>query len=98
MTSGGNGADMTTGGEALLRANDHLKFYNGQRGYVRVRVTRNELSSDFRVLPYVDLPGAPVSTRATYVIESGRPGVQLDTEGTVVGTKYAEVEMPSLNH
>ena len=98
VTSGGNGADMTTGGEALLRANDHLKFYNGQRGYVRVRVTRNELSSDFRVLPYVDLPGAPVSTRATYVIESGRPGVQLDTEGTVVGTKYAEVEMPSLNH
>ncbi|TQL69107.1 alkaline phosphatase D [Nocardioides albertanoniae] len=97
VTSGGDGADMTTGGEALLRANDHLKFFNGQRGYVRVTVTRETLSSDYRVLPYVTRRGAPVSTRATYVVENGRPGVQLDTEGAVVGTNYAATEMPSLN-
>lgn len=96
VTSGGNGADMTTGGESLLRANDHLKFFNGQRGYVRTRLTRETLTSDFRVIPYVDRPGAPVSTRATYVVENGRPGVQLDTQNAPVGTKYAAIEMPSV--
>ncbi|MGH3353821.1 MAG: alkaline phosphatase D family protein [Nocardioides sp.] len=97
VTSGGDGADMTTGGEALLRANDHLKFFNGQRGYVRVKVTPEELSSDFRVVPYVQRPGAPISTRATYVVENGRPGVQLDTKSTPVGTRYADIPMPTLN-
>ncbi|MBC7279475.1 alkaline phosphatase D family protein [Nocardioides sp.] len=97
ITSGGDGADMTTGGETLLRANDHLKFFNGQRGYVRVQVTPDELSSDFRVVPYVERQGAPVSTRATYVVENGRPGVQLDTKSAPVGTRYADVPMPTLN-
>ncbi|HEY9392678.1 MAG TPA: alkaline phosphatase D family protein, partial [Nocardioides sp.] len=97
IASGGDGADMTTGGETLLRANDHLKFFNSQRGYVRVKVTPEELSSDFRVVPYVQRPGAPISTRATYVVENGRPGVQLDTQSTPVGTRYADVPMPTLN-
>lgn len=97
IASGGDGADMTTGGESLLRANDHLKFFNSQRGYVRVKVTPQELSSDFRVVPYVQRPGAPISTRATYVVENGRPGVQLDTQNTPVGTRYADVPMPTLN-
>lgn len=97
IASGGDGADMTTGGESLLLANDHLKFFNSQRGYVRVRVTPDELSSDFRVVPYVERRGAPISTRATYVVENGRPGVQLDTQNAAVGTKYADVPMPTLN-
>ncbi|MFC5818074.1 hypothetical protein [Nonomuraea harbinensis] len=41
-------------------------------------------STGFRVLPYVDRPGAPASTRATYVVENGRPGVQLAGEGPIV--------------
>jgi alkaline phosphatase D len=89
ITSGGDGADMTPSGETLLAANPHLKFFNSQRGYVRCRVTPQEWQSDFRVVPYVTQPGAPVSTRATYAIEAGRPGVQLASEGRVVGRRRA---------
>lgn len=87
ITSGGDGADMTPGGENLLAANPHLRFFNSQRGYVRCRITPEEWRSDFRVVPYVTRPGAPISTRATYAIENGVPGVQLASEGQVVGQR-----------
>jgi alkaline phosphatase D len=76
ISSGADGADMTEQGETFLAANPHMKFFNGQRGYVRVNVTEERWRSDFRVLPYVTRPGAPVSTRASYVVEDQRPGVQ----------------------
>lgn len=89
ITSGGDGADRTAAGDNLLAANPHLKFFNSQRGYVRCRVSREEWSSDFRVIPYVTRPGAPVATRATYVVESGVPGVQLDVDGPVAGRAHS---------
>jgi alkaline phosphatase D len=61
-------------GEGYLQANPHMKFCNFQRGYSRVTVTPQELRNDFRVVPYISTPGAPISTRATYVVENGRPG------------------------
>jgi alkaline phosphatase D len=76
ITSGGDGSDMTDLGRKFLAANPHMKFFNSQRGYVRVRVDRHRWRSDFRVLPYVQQPGAGVGTRASYVIEDRRPGVQ----------------------
>lgn len=80
ISSGGDGEDMNEQGELFLAANPHLKFYNQQRGYVRVHVTPETWRSDFRVVPYVTRPGAPISTRATYVVEDGRPGVIEDTQ------------------
>ncbi|WP_251023311.1 alkaline phosphatase D family protein [Streptomyces sp. ISL-10] len=77
VTSGGDGADMTAEGQNFLAANPHMKFFNGQRGYVRVRVERRRWTSDFRVVPYVTRPGAPISTRVSVVVEDGVPGVQV---------------------
>ena len=74
ITSGGDGVDVGPVGENLLAANDHLKFFNSQRGYVRVHVTRDLWQSDYRVVPRVLTPGAPISTRASVVVENGRPG------------------------
>lgn len=76
ITSGGDGVDMYDHGQRLLAANPGLKFFNGQRGYVRVEVTERLWRSDFRVLPYVERPGAPISTRASYVVEDQHPGVR----------------------
>jgi alkaline phosphatase D len=76
VTSGADGADMNDDGRKFLAANPHMKFFNAQRGYVRVNVNRERWRSDFRVLPYVTKPGAPISTRASYVVEDRRPGVQ----------------------
>ncbi|WP_279632541.1 hypothetical protein [Streptomyces sp. Tu 2975] len=42
-----------------------------------MRVEPERWTSDFRVLPYVTRPGAPVSTRASVVVEDGVPGVQV---------------------
>ncbi|GAA2095657.1 alkaline phosphatase D family protein [Actinomadura alba] len=76
ITSGADGADIDALGRTFLAANPHMKFYNAQRGYVRVNVNRERWRSDFRVLPYVTRPGAPISTRASFVVEDRSPGVQ----------------------
>ncbi len=76
ITSGGNGSDTTTGGQTVLSENPHFKFFNAQRGYVRCTVTAETWRADYRTLPYVTSPGAPVSTRASFVTEAGRPGLQ----------------------
>ena len=78
ISSGGDGADMTAGGERRLSNNPHFKFYNGQRGYVTAEVTPDLWTSEFRVVPVVTEPGAAIETRATFVVENGRPGAQED--------------------
>ncbi|WP_067687434.1 alkaline phosphatase D family protein [Nocardia jejuensis] len=75
ITSGGDGSDMTDTGRALLAANPDLKFFNGQRGYVRVELDQQLLRSDFRVVPYIRQRGAPIRTRASYVVQDRIPGV-----------------------
>jgi alkaline phosphatase D len=76
ISSGGDGSDSTPAGAAVMAANPHMKFYNANRGYVRCTVTAARLIIDYRTLPYVSRPGAPIRTRATFVVENGRPGAQ----------------------
>lgn len=73
ITSGGDGADSV--GHPWFAHNPHLRFYNNQRGYVLTRITPAALEADFRVVPYVSRPGAPVYTRASFVIEDRVPGL-----------------------
>ncbi|NNH75131.1 alkaline phosphatase [Nocardia uniformis] len=75
ITSGGNGVDLSDSGRRLLAANPDLKFTNNQRGYVRVEIDHQLWRTDFRVVPYVRRPGAPVHTRATFVVQDRVPGV-----------------------
>jgi alkaline phosphatase D len=74
ISSGGNGFDGGRYAERMMEANPHVKFYNGQRGYLRCVITPERWTTDYRVLPYVDRPGAPIATRASFVVEAGRPG------------------------
>ncbi len=71
-----HGADTNELGRSVLAENPHIRFHNNQRGYVRCQVDRSRWRADFRVVPYVKRPGAPVSTRQSFVIEAGRPGLQ----------------------
>ncbi len=75
VSSGGDGTDQAQLDRTWLAENPHIKFANNQRGYQRVRVDRNTLEVDYRVLEYVTRPGSPISTRETMVVESGRPGI-----------------------
>jgi alkaline phosphatase D len=76
VTSGGDGADSHPAVEAYLPENPHVHFYNNQRGYVRCVLNRERWQSDYRVLPYVEKRGAEIKTRASFVVENGRPGAQ----------------------
>lgn len=75
ISSGGDGADLTAFGERGLAENPHIKFFNGQRGYVRCEVTPERWRADYRVVEFVTQPHAPIKTRAGFVVENGRPGV-----------------------
>ena len=74
ISSNGDGADSTKGQRNIVEANPHIAFYNGQRGYLRCEVGREAWRTDFRVVPFVAKPGAPIATRASVVAEraSGR--------------------------
>lgn len=76
MTSFGDGSDMPDVGPTQLSENPHIKFINDQRGYLRCHVTRDTFQADYRVVPYVTRPDAPISTRASFVTEQGHPGVE----------------------
>ena len=50
-----------------------VKYFNNERGYVRCELTPQQWRTDYRTVPFVTKPGAPLNTRASFVIESGRP-------------------------
>jgi alkaline phosphatase D len=76
VTSGGNGSDTTPATNVQLAENPHIRFANTQRGYVRARLTRAEMTVDFRVVPFVTAPGAPASTRQSFVVDAREPGLR----------------------
>jgi alkaline phosphatase D len=77
ITSGGDGADMNDRVKAYLPENPHIKMFNGQRGYVSCTLTQQKWTSEYRIVEKVTQPGAPLKTRATFVVEAGKPGAQL---------------------
>ncbi|MFI9504480.1 alkaline phosphatase D family protein [Nocardia sp. NPDC052566] len=84
ISTNGDGADFPEKGRRLLAANPDLKFFNAQRGYVRVEVDQHQWRNDFRVVPYVRRPGAPIHTRASFIVRNGIPGV-IEASGAAPG-------------
>ncbi|NGO72133.1 alkaline phosphatase D family protein [Streptomyces boncukensis] len=76
IASGGNGADKPDNWNALMEANPHLRFYNGRRGYLLVTLDGERLRADYRTVPEVTSPGAPVATAASFVSRKGAPGLE----------------------
>src|SRR5215218_9668273 len=76
ITSGGDGADTDPRAQGIIAENPHLKFFNGQRGYVSCVLTPESFRADYRVLPFVSQRGAPVFTRASFEVADGQPGAQ----------------------
>ena len=85
ITSTGDGADVAGGQHPWAAWNPHLRFYNNQRGYVRTTVTPEAMTADFQVVPYVTRPGAPVHTRATFVVGDRVPGLHQTADNPTPG-------------
>ena len=94
ITSGGDGADKRADTDKILGLNPHIKFFNDYRGYVRCRVTPERWQADYRVVPYVSVTGADISTRASFVFEKDEQGLkQVSTTQVPLGIQLStEVE------
>jgi alkaline phosphatase D len=71
ISSTGDGSENAN--ERELSENPHIKYFKNRRGYVRTKITKDELRADFRILPYVTRPGAPVETAATFIVDDRDP-------------------------
>lgn len=76
ITSGGDGIDSMPGVDAVYAENPHLKYQGSRRGYVSCVMTPTETRADFKTLPYVSKPGAPIHVARSFVVPSGNPGLQ----------------------
>ncbi|MBG0855830.1 alkaline phosphatase D family protein [Streptomyces spinoverrucosus] len=76
IASGRDGSDKPANWNTYMTANPHMKFYNGRRGYVTVALGREQARADFRTVPYVTTPGAPVTTAASFVTQVGEQGLR----------------------
>ncbi|NAZ86899.1 alkaline phosphatase [Kineococcus sp. T90] len=74
ITSGGDGTDGY--GADQLKDNPDLKLADDRRGYGIARFERDAMRAEFRTLQRVSQPGAPVDTRASFVVEAGDPGLR----------------------
>lgn len=76
ITSGGDGSEKQNGSDTVLAENPHIRFHNNRRGYVSTRFTADRMEAEFKVVPFVKQPGAPVQTRGRFVTEDRRPGLR----------------------
>jgi alkaline phosphatase D len=76
ISSGGNGSKEIKDFDKLLSENPGVKFHNRERGYVRCLVTPQTWRSDYQVVEDIMKPGGAAVTRASFVVESGQPGVK----------------------
>jgi alkaline phosphatase D len=71
ISSGGDGSAAPKELGQLLAQNPCVKFHNQERGYVRCEVSQKEWRSDYRTVEFVSKPGAPIHTRASFLVPSG---------------------------
>jgi alkaline phosphatase D len=59
-----------------MAANPHVRGHNARRGYMTCEVTRDAWRTDYRLVPYVTRPDAPVATAASFGLAHGRAVVE----------------------
>ncbi|MVO84013.1 alkaline phosphatase [Streptomyces sp. p1417] len=76
IASGKDGAERPANWDTYMKANPHLKFYNGRRGYVTVALGQKSARADFKTVSAVTTPGAPLTTAASFITEVGNQGLK----------------------
>jgi alkaline phosphatase D len=78
ISSGGDGSDTRPDTPEVLRKNPHVRFFNAQRGYVRCTADGEKWLAEYRVMDFVTRPGGNISTRASFAVRNGVPGVEVN--------------------
>jgi alkaline phosphatase D len=76
ISSGGDGSERGYVTDAQRADNPHLKWHNARRGYFTCAVTPEAWTAEYRTVPYVTRPDAPVETASRWRVTNGRPGVE----------------------
>jgi alkaline phosphatase D len=76
ISSGGDGSDRWNQLRDYETEVPNMKYHNNRRGYVRCALTPDRWTTDYRIVPYITRPGAPIETSVTYVVENGKPGAE----------------------
>src|SRR4029079_17690074 len=66
ISSGGDGADQWPAFDALAPENPHIQWQNSRRGYVSCVVSTDVWRADYRTVPFVSQPGAPLITASSW--------------------------------
>ena len=73
ISSSGDGEEKPKDLDKIYAENPFLKYHNAERGYVSCEVTPGQWKAHYRTVPYVTRKGAPLNTRPSFVVESGKP-------------------------
>ena len=77
ISSDGDGGEVMPGWEALKAENPHIKYHSARRGYVSFEVTPARWNARFMVLDKVSEPGHPARVGANFIVEAGKPALQV---------------------
>jgi alkaline phosphatase D len=76
ISTGGDGVEAGPADPATLAENPHVRWLNRRRGYVSCRVTPDAWTTEYRTVPSVTRPDAPIGTATRWQVTHGRPGVE----------------------
>jgi alkaline phosphatase D len=77
ISSDGDGAERSSYvPDAALVENPHVKWQNARRGYIACTVTPDTWRAEFRTVPFVSRPDAPIETASRWRLTRGRAGVE----------------------
>lgn len=76
ISSGGDGSDRWASLRNYETTVPNMKWHSARRGYVRCEITPDRWTTDYRIVPFVRRPGAPVETAASFVVQHGTPGAE----------------------
>lgn len=77
------GTSISSGGDGSARpgfdpsvANPHIKWYANRRGYITCTVEPDTWGAEYRTVPFVSRPDAPLETPTRWRLTRGRPGIE----------------------
>jgi len=76
ISSGGDGSDVNRATGPVGAENPHVKWQNSRRGYITCNVTPDAWTTEYRVVPFITRPDAPLQTPTRWRVTRTRPGIE----------------------
>ena len=74
ISSGGDGTATPTWDPTAINA--HVKWHANRRGYITCSVEPTSWTAEYRTVPFVSRPDAPLETPTRWRLAHGRPGIE----------------------